>query len=318
MQEKIIEFLKKNKEYVSGEQISDSLNISRQALWKHIQGLKDSGYDIAAIPHLGYRLDSIPDRLYPSEVKYGLNTKFIGKNIYYFDSLLSTMDEALRLALKGEKEGALVVAETQTKGRGRMGRVWSSAKYKGIYMSLILTPQIMPNQASILTLLTAVSVCEAVRKSVGVEVNIKWPNDILIGNKKLAGILTELDAELDAVRFIIIGIGINVNNDSKASVPGGVSLSEETGEVLSRVELLQAILRSFEENYLLFKRSGPGGITEKWRRYNSTLGKRVKVSCHHKQIEGEASDIDSDGALLLRSDSGILHRVTSGDVVHCR
>lgn len=318
MQEKIIDFLKNNKEYVSGEEISDSLNISRQALWKHIQVLKDSGYDIAAIPHLGYKLESIPDRLYPSEVKYGLNTKFIGKNIYYFDSLFSTMDEAIKLALKAEKEGALVLAETQTRGRGRMGRVWSSARYKGIYMSLILTPKILPNQAPILTLLSAVSVCEAVRLISGLEVNIKWPNDILIRNKKLAGILTELEAELDAVRFIIVGIGINVNNDSKSLVPGASSLSEEMGRSISRIELLREILRSFEENYLLFKRSGPDAITEKWRRYTCTLGKRVKVSCHNKQIEGEASDIDSDGALLLRADSGILHRVTSGDVVHCR
>ena len=318
MQEEIIEFLKKNKEYVSGEEISDSLNISRQALWKHIQVLKDSGYDIAAIPHLGYKLESIPDRLFPSEVKYGLNTKIIGNNIHYFDNLVSTMDEAMQLALKGGKEGTLVLAETQSRGRGRMGRTWNSAKHKGIYMSLILTPQILPNQASILTLLAAVSVCEAIKKAFGIEVNIKWPNDILIGHKKLAGILTELDAELDAVRFIIIGLGINVNNDSKTLVNGASSLSEEIGKPLNRVELLQAILRSLEENYLLFKRSGPDAVTGKWRHYNSTLGKRVRISCHNKHIEGEASDIDSDGALLLRADSGIVHKVTSGDVVHCR
>jgi BirA family biotin operon repressor/biotin-[acetyl-CoA-carboxylase] ligase len=318
MQEKIIEFLKKKQDYVSGEEISQRLKISRQALWKHIQELKEIGYDIVAVPHLGYQLVSSPDRLFPSEITRHLNTKFIGKKIYYFDSVASTMDIAVELGLKGSPEGALILAETQSKGRGRLGRIWSSPKYKGIYLSLILKPQIMPNQASILTLLAAVGICEAIKEIIGLDTQIKWPNDILIHNKKLAGILTELNAEMDEVRFIVIGIGLNVNNDAKSLITSATSLKEQSKENINRVELLQQMLRQIEVNYLLFREKGSAPIIEKWRDYNITLGRRVKVFAHKEHIEGEAVDIDIDGGLLIRRDSGVAEKVMSGDIVHCR
>lgn len=318
MNSKIIGFLKGKPEYVSGEQISAALNISRQALWKHIQSLKDIGYDIVAVPHLGYKLVSSPDRLFPFEVSSGLNTKFIAREIHYFDRVGSTMDLATELAMKGAASGTVVLAEAQDNGKGRMARRWFSPKYKGIYLSLILRPEILPNQSAILTLLCAVGICEAVKETIGLEGKIKWPNDIFLNNKKAGGILTELNAEMDAVRFVVVGIGLNVNNDKKSLVPGGTSLREEKKKVINRVGLLQNILYRIEDNYLSWQKQGAGFIAEKWRSHNITLGRRVKVGFHKDYIEGEAVDIDEDGQLLLRKDSGIIQRVSAGDVVHCK
>ena len=318
MHNKILDFLKRRQEYLSGEEISSHLKISRQALWKHIEALRNSGYEIIAVPHLGYRLVSVPDRLFPSEIGQGLKTRFMGRKIYYFDSIASTMDMALQLGIKGTPEGTLVLSETQNKGRGRMGRPWSSPKYKGIYMSLVLKPRLLPVQLPILTLLSAVSICEAVREMTGLEAKIKWPNDIMMHNKKLGGILTELNAETDAVRFVVIGIGLNVNSDRKTLVSGATSLKEERGEPTSRISLLQELLGRLEANYLSFQKNGPAVITDKWRQDNVTLGRRVRVAFYRHFLEGQAVDIDSDGALLLRRDSGITQKVTAGDVVHCR
>lgn len=317
MDAKIIEFLRRKHGYVSGEEIAEHLKISRQALWKHIQALKDSGYEIEAVPHLGYQLVSAPDRLFPSEVTAHLNTKFTGKKIYYFDDAPSTMDIAAELALKGAGEGTLVLSEAQTKGRGRQQRQWHSPKYKGIYLSLILKPKILPNLIPVLTLMSAVSVCEAIKEELDIEAQIKWPNDIFIGNKKLGGILTELNAETDAVRFVVIGIGINVNNDKKALIEGAVSLKEEKGCNIERVALLKSMLEKLENNYLLFQEEGAGPVIQKWRQLNITVGKRVKVTCQKLHLEGQALDIDSDGGLLVRKDSGIVQKVMAGDVVHC-
>ncbi len=318
MQEKIIDFLKSKQGYASGEEISQRLRISRQALWKHIQHLKDSGYGIEAVPHLGYQLCGLPDRLFPLEISSSLQTKIIGKKIYYFDLVHSTMDSAAELARKNCPEGTLVVAESQSKGRGRLGREWSSPKYKGIYISLILRPKILPSQAPVFTLLSAVSACEALKEACALSAQIKWPNDLMVNNKKIGGILTELNAETDEVHSLIIGIGINVNNDRKSLLNQATSVKEEKGQAASRIGLLQELLRKLEVNYLTLQEEGTQPIIEKWRLLNITLGRRIKISSHNRLIEGEASDIDADGALLLRKDSGLTQRITSGDVMHCR
>lgn len=318
MQYKILDFLKKKQDYVSGDWISHCLGISRQALWKHIQEFKEAGYDIVAVPHLGYKLISSPDRLFPFEIGHEINTKFIAKKIYYFDTAPSTMDIAFQLGLKNAAEGTLVLAESQTKGRGRLGRNWVSPKYKGIYLSLILRPRLQPNQASMLTLLSAVSVCEAIKAAVGLDAQIKWPNDLLVHHKKLGGILTELSAETDQVRFAVIGIGLNVNNDKKNLISAAVSLKEQKKENINRIELLQEILRRIEGNYVFLQEKGAGVIIEKWREYNITLGRRIKVHHYKESVEGQAIDIDSDGGLLLRKDSGVIEKIMAGDVVHCK
>lgn len=317
-QEKILEILRRKHDYFSGEEISDHLKISRQALWKHIQDLRDDGFDIVAVPHLGYRLLSSPDKLLPSEVTYNLNTEFIGKKIYYFDSVPSTMDAALQKGMEGAPEGTLILSEAQTKGKGRLGRSWDSPKYKGIYLSLILRPKVLPNDSPILTLLASISICEAVKEVTGIDARIKWPNDIVVGNKKLGGILTELNAETDQIHFMIIGTGLNVNNDKNSLFPGATSLKEQKKENINRISLLQEILRRVEINYINFQKCGCGPIVDQWRSCNITLGRRVKIVCQKRHLEGEAVDIDTDGGLLIRNDSGLTKKVMAGDVVHCR
>ncbi|MFH1269959.1 MAG: biotin--[acetyl-CoA-carboxylase] ligase [Candidatus Omnitrophota bacterium] len=318
MHEKILDFLKRKQEYVSGDQISHRLGITRQALWKHIHALKDYGYDIVAVPHLGYKLISCPDRLFVSEVARHLNTRFVGKKIYYFDAVSSTMDSALKLAMEGAPEGTIVLAESQTKGRGRLGRDWFSPAHKGIYLSLILRPDIAPNQTPLLTLMVAVGICEAIKEKTGLTCQIKWPNDILVHHKKLGGILTELSAEIDLSRFIVAGVGLNVNNDKKTLPASATSLKEQTKGSVSRVELLQEILRKIEENYLIFQKKGGRPIIDKWREWSMSLGRRIRVVFQKEHIEGQAVDIDADGGLLVRNDSGLIHKVMAGDVVHCR
>jgi BirA family transcriptional regulator, biotin operon repressor / biotin---[acetyl-CoA-carboxylase] ligase len=318
MKEKILDFLNKKHDYLSGDQISRHLGISRQGLWKHIQELKDQGYEIVAVPHLGYRLESCPDRLFDFEVGRGLHTKFIGKKIHYFDYLSSTMDLAMQLGMRGSSSGTLILAEAQVKGRGRMGREWFSPKYKGIYLSLILRPMISPAACPVLTLMSAVSICETAKEFLGLEAQIKWPNDVLIRNKKVSGILTEMNAETDKVNFVVIGIGLNVNNDKKSLLSQATSFKQEQGQEINRVALLQELLRRIESNYFLLQDHGAGEIINKWRSFALTLGTRVKVDYQGKHIEGQAVDLDSDGALLIRKDSGLMQKVSSGDVTACR
>lgn len=318
MEEKIISLLNNKQEYLSGEELSSSLKVSRQALWKHINFLRELGYDIAAVPHLGYRLISVPDRLYDFQVYQGLKTKSFGRKILYFDTLSSTMDMATQLALKGAGEGTVVLAEAQTKGRGRLGRIWHSPKYKGLYFSLILRPSISLDKASIITLLAGVSICEAIKELSELDLQIKWPNDILMHNKKLGGILTEIKAEVDEVNYIIIGVGLNINNDSKSLISGSTSLKENKASYPSRLKILQEVLYRLELNYQVLGKKGAKPIIDKWRQFAVTLGRRVKVYSHREHLEGEAFDIDSDGGLLIRNDSGITQKVIAGDVVHCR
>jgi BirA family biotin operon repressor/biotin-[acetyl-CoA-carboxylase] ligase len=318
MNEKILEYLRAGESYISGEELSHKLGISRAAIWKNIHALVDQGYEIIAVPHLGYKLLNVTPKLLPQEISHKLNTKFIGKQAVYFESLCSTMDKAMELALAGGEQGLIVVAETQTKGRGRLGRQWLSPKHKGIYFSLILRPKIIPQQASVLTILIAVSAIEAIQTVTGLSPTIKWPNDIMLNNKKIGGILVEMNAEMDMVKFIIVGMGINVNSSRASLSQNATSLKEETAQEVNRLLLLQEILRKIEANYLEFNKEGSSSVLEKWRKFTSTLHSRIKVTCQKEHIEGEAVDIDLDGGLLIRKDSGFIEKVMTGDVVSLR
>ena len=318
MNEKILALLRDATTYVSGEDISKKLGISRSAIWKHIQELRHQGYDIVAVPHLGYELASIPDKLLPSEISSGLNTKIIGREIHHYDSVSSSMDIAMDLAMKGCGEGVVVCVEGQYKGRGRLGRFWSSPKNRGIYLSIILRPDISPAESPKLTLLSAVGVCQAVRKITKLGCLIKWPNDLIVNNKKVGGILTEMNAEMDLVKFVVVGIGVNVNTPESLLPPKVTSLKEQLGDRISRIELTREILKSIENEYILFQKEGFKPIVRKWKKFSTTLGHRVKVQFHKEHLEGEALDIDTDGALLVRRDSGFVERVTAGDIVKVR
>ncbi|NTW05163.1 MAG: biotin--[acetyl-CoA-carboxylase] ligase, partial [Peptococcaceae bacterium] len=198
-------------EFLSGEKISKKIGISRTAVWKHITALRQEGYSIEAMPKIGYRLLDIPDRLYPEEIRDNLTTVSLGRNIYYFKTVQSTNQEARRLAQEGVPHGALIIAEEQTGGKGRFGRVWFSPKTLGIWASLVLRPEISPENAPPVTMLAAVAVAVAVENITGIALGIKWPNDLLYENKKACGILTEMNGEMDKVNFLILGLGINVN-----------------------------------------------------------------------------------------------------------
>jgi len=318
MQEQIINFLRKSGEYISGEEISRALNISRAGIWKYMQELRGEGYDIVAVPHLGYRLVSSPDKLLVREIAFGLGTQVLGKKIFAHEDISSTMDEAFALGMKGAEEGTLVCAEHQTKGRGRLGRSWVSPKGKGIYMSVILRPQLNPQEVPKLTLLTAVTVAEAIYKMAGLKIAIKWPNDLLVGSQKLGGILTELNAEVDRIKFVVVGIGLNVNTTASHLPAEGTSLRMETGKHFSRVEVLKEILRTLEKWYLRVGKEGFDEVLKKWREYAVTLGKRVRITDTNGFIEGEALGLADDGGLLIRKDSGIVVKKMSGDVMQVR
>lgn len=313
MDEKILALIRnKEYEYVSGEEISKVLSISRAAIWKHIDKLRHEGYDIAAMPHLGYKLISAPDRLIEPEVSWNLKTKVLGKKIYSYKKTDSTNTIAYKLAENGAPEGTVVFAETQAKGRGRFHRAWESPE-GGIYMSIILRPALEPMNTARITLAAAVAVAEAIREATNMPANIKWPNDILINGLKACGILTEMMAEQDSIVFIIVGIGINVNSDAKSLPKGSTSLKEESGSAVSRVTLAKTVLEMFEKNYLNSKK-GFDTIIEEWRNLSATLGKRVKLHTQGDIIEGQALDIDQNGGLILRLDSGFNKHILSGDV----
>jgi len=320
LDEKILNVLRNNTEtHVSGEELCKLANISRAAIWKHIEKFREEGYDIEASPHLGYKLISIPDRLIPGEVKWKLMTSVFGKTIISYKKVDSTNDVAYELAEKSLPEGSVVIAEEQAKGKGRHGRLWASPSKGGIYMSCILRPQMTPNEIPKITLLAAVAVAKAIRVFTGLNPVIKWPNDILINNKKVCGILTEMKAEQDTIDFVVIGIGINVNTNVRELPKGACSLKDELHhakrEELSRVELTKKVLEMLEEEYLRLNKEGFKPIIDEWKQMSSMLGSRVKVVMQNRTFEGVAHDIDPDGAFVVRSESGLLERISSGDIV---
>jgi BirA family transcriptional regulator, biotin operon repressor / biotin---[acetyl-CoA-carboxylase] ligase len=319
MEERIIEIFRKSKaDFISGEQISDSLNVSRTAVWKHIEKLRDMGYEFDAVPHLGYRLKHSPDRLYPFEIYPDLNTSIIGREILYYNELDSTNTTAYQLAQKNIKQGLVVIAERQSKGKGRLSRHWSSPKGRGIYLSVILRPEMTPFQAPVITLMAAVSVANAIRQATGVQAFIKWPNDIIIENKKAAGILTEMEAESDRIKFLVLGIGININTRHSEMPDTAISISQKTGGHVSRRALLIAVLENLEKNYKIINESGFSKIRLEWKNLSATLGKRVRANCMHRIAEGTAVDIDIDGALKIRLDNGFHEKIFAGDLVILR
>src|SRR3990172_3576194 len=247
--EKILKLLKENRgDYTSGTEIGKDLDLSRTAVWKHIEGLRKAGYNIEAVPSFGYKLVGSPDILTHTEIDAGLKTRYIGKNIHAFSLTDSTNTKAFELAMHGAPEGSLVVAESQRKGKGRLGRRWESPKEVNIYTSIILRPRISPSSASQITLLAAVAAARAIEKTTKILPDIKWPNDLLIRGKRVPEILMELDSEADMVNFIVLGIGIDVNMEPTSLPPDvanvATSLKNETGKRLERGPIIQEIGRA--------------------------------------------------------------------------
>jgi BirA family biotin operon repressor/biotin-[acetyl-CoA-carboxylase] ligase len=301
---------------LSGEALAGLLGLSRAAVWKRINRLKASGYAIEGSPRRGYRLLGLPDKLLPAEIMEGLKTRYLRGPIHHFDSLPSTNDLAKELGSKDAAEGSLVVAESQTKGRGRLGREWDSPPAAGLYVSLLLRPLLPPTEMPQITLTAAVAVVRALRRSAGLTPGIKWPNDLLVDGKKLGGILTEMETESDRIRHLVVGLGLNINNREFPPPLNltATSLVLATGSSISRREILQAWLEEFEALYDLFLNRDFEAILDEWRSYNVTLGQTVTVRQGPKEISGLALDVAGDGALLLRQETGEVIRVTSGEI----
>lgn len=315
----ILKFLRE-KEYVSGEVLAKKLSISRVAIWKQIQRLKDTGYKIISDQNLGYCLVSRPDLLLPQEIQRGLSTNYIGKEIYYFPELKSTNIIAKEKALHGAEEigeGTLIIAERQSAGKGRLGRKWFSPA-GGIWLSVILYPQLSPSYISRITLMTAVAAVKAIKICTQIKSQIKWPNDILINEKKVCGILTEMSAELDIINWVVVGIGINVNIDHREFPEdiqeNTISLKEVSGKEVLRVKLVQTFLQEFEKYYEILKRREFFSILKEWKLYSHTLGRKIRVDTGEKIITGEAVDINEEGALILKKEDGELVEIFSGTI----
>ena len=319
MDDEILRLLReRSAAFVSGEEISRRLKVSRTAVWKRVENLRASGYDIEASRRLGYRLVRAPDLLTPSEIKPLLKTKWMGKRIHHFQTIPSTNTEAYQLALRGAPEGEIVIAESQEKGRGRLGRHWVSPPFLNLYLSVILRPEIPPSQASLITLMAAVAVAEAIERFSGLHPVIKWPNDILVENRKVAGLLNEIHSETDRIHFVILGIGVNLNME-KELLPKEIrglatSLKMETGKSVSRKEFVPCLLGALEKWYTLFLREGGKPVLDAWREKARLKGKPVKVTSFGETLLGRAVDIDAEGRLILETEKGERKRIVAGDV----
>ena len=303
-------------DFVSGEAISGKLGLSRAAVWKHVEALRRQGYGIEAVPARGYRLASIPDRLGALEIGPLLNTHDLGQVLHCAEELPYTNDRARELAEEGALHGEVVVAESQTAGRGRRGRAWSSPPGKNLHLSAILRPDLPPQRAPELTLVASVAACEACRKA-GVEAGIKWPNDLLVRGRKVAGILTELSAELDQIHWVVVGIGVNLNAGPDDLPPElrdvATSIAVERGQPVPRALFAAALLAEMEHWLDRHAAEGFEPIREAWRERSVTLGREVRMDGEAGETTGIAEDIDASGALLVRTRAGIV-RVVSGDV----
>lgn len=315
MKEQILKILRTGSTYVSGQALCQELNVSRTAIWKNIKALREEGYVIEAVSNKGYLLKGIPDVITASEILSQLNTEKIGKHIYFYEQIASTNNQARLLAEQGAVHGSLVLAEQQSGGKGRCGRSWISPKGEGISMTLLLKPQILPVNASMLTLVAALAVSEAINEA-GLLSMIKWPNDIIIGNKKVCGILTEMSADMDRINYVVIGVGINVNTES---FPGelqeiATSMLKEGGIVYNRALLIKNVMEAFEKYYHIFiKTEDLSGLMDIYNRRLINLKRHVRAMEKTGEVIGIAEGINHKGELIIESD-GRKKTIVSGEV----
>ena len=302
MKSEILEALRETDGYVSGQDLCNKFGVSRTAVWKAIKQLKEAGYEIEAVPNKGYHIVSAPDLMNKVELERIRNTTWAGQEIYYYDVTDSTNIRAKELAEEGHPGGTLVVADRQEAGRGRRGRSWDSPPGTGIFMTLLLKPEMNPNHASMLTLVAAMAVARAISKCAGTEALIKWPNDIVIGGKKICGILTEMSAQFDFINHIVIGIGINVHNEhfpeEIAETAGSIFL--QTGKRIRRAELIEQILEQFEHYYAIFMETEDlSGLVKEYNSILVNMNKSVRVLDPKEPFEGKAMGITKKGELIV-------------------
>ena len=329
MFEGIVRMFKEKDGFISGEEMSRRLGITRAAFWKKIKALRERGYVIEGSTAKGYRLIKTPE-FSVEELKILVKGDF-GKEIIFHESIDSTNTLAMELAEKGVPHGTVVIADRQLKGKGRLGRTWFSPPKGNIYMSVIVRPEIEPKDATLLTIMSAISCARAVRNSTGIEVKIKWPNDLMVSERKLGGILTEMKSDQDRIVFAVIGIGINVNasldafpSDVRAAAASvieelrkGKGIKGDSPEI-SRTLIIAAILNELERWFKVLIKGGRIQLINEWKKLSSTLGRKVKVVSGKDTFSGIAEDIDDEGMLILRLPSGGLKKISAGDVIMLR
>lgn len=316
--EEILRLFRQSRGFVSGEELSRHLGTSRTAVWKQIRLLREQGYAIEAVPSRGYRLTSTPDLLLPAEIRAGLDTRTIGQEIIYLEDTDSTNLRAYLLGETGAAEGTVVIADRQSAGKGRLGRRWTSPPGVNLYTSVLLRPPISPRSAPQLTFLSAVAAARAIEETSGLEARLKWPNDILLGGKKVAGLLNELSAETDRVHFVVLGIGVNLNMQA-GHFPADLrypatSVAMETGARISRPAFARALFRHLDGLYHLYLEKGFLPVLLAWESLFDLAGQQVEVDMQERRLLGIATGLDEDGALLVRLPDGTLERVLAGDV----
>lgn len=305
---------------VSGEKLAKDLRVSHSTLLRWIEKLRGAGIEIRGELFSGFRLVRLPDVLLPQIIRPRLRTRIIGRSLFHFYDVDSTNSFASRLINHGRKipEGTVVIAEAQTAGRGRLGRSWHSQREAGIYFSMILFPKTPPSLAPLFTLSTAVAMHNAVERYTGLDIDIKWPNDLLIGQRKFCGILSEIQAEVDLVKTMIIGVGLNANHESLPDdiAQRATSLRMASGHIQSRIEILLEFFEEFETIYMDFERKGPRSIIEQWTRFSSFANGR-KIAMHDgvRKIAGITRGLNALGALRIEQKGGQIEEVYSGDVV---
>lgn len=316
MRDKIIKVILENGEqFVSGEELSKKLGVSRAAVWKHIKSLRGEGYNIESVNRKGYRLVEKPiDLLTGQNICHELHTEFIGKNIIHFDSIDSTNDYGKEIAGK-ELDGTVIISEEQTKGKGRLGRNWHSKSGEGIWMSIILKPNMIPYKAPFITLIAGASIVKSLNE-LGINTTIKWPNDVIINNKKICGILTELSAEIERINYIVLGIGINVKTiDFSPEISDIATSLQKEGYNLSRVDIVKNILEQFEKLYIEYvKNDNKKETIDICRKYSAVIGKQIYTIRGENKELVTCLDLDENGNLIVKKDDGNIVRIMSGEI----
>ena len=320
---KVLKFLQThNTEYLSGQDLSDVLRISRVAIWKHIKKIQDLGYTVESKQKLGYKLTENSDILFPWEVTSELKTKLIGQKVYYFDSIDSTQNQALKIANEPENNGAVIIAATQTGGKGRTGRKWISPK-GGIWFSIILHPKFDISITTLFPIASSLALSKAIENTFEITPELKWPNDLTIKSKKIAGILVDAAFESNKIESLVLGVGINFNVDIKAikktlkDTPNfyGVSSLSEQNKKVKPIQLVQNFFVELEKIYELLNKKQTKKIILEWTKRSSTLGKNVEINTTDGKIKGKATKTDEDGALII-SNKSKTYKVIAGDVIH--
>lgn len=317
MRTEILKMLKDREGYLSGQQLSEVLGVSRTAVWKAIQKLQEEGYKVEAVRNRGYRLLETADVINQAELESMLHTAWIGSRLVYFNETDSTNIRARKLAEEGAPHGTLVVADSQTAGKGRRGRSWVSPKGTGVWMSMVLRPVMPPMSAAMLTLVSALAVVRGVREVSGLEVFIKWPNDAVINGRKICGILTEMSTEEETIRYVVPGIGINVNTMDfpREMVSAATSLKQELGHEVRRSPVIAAVAEAFEIYYDIFlKTCDMSGLKEVYNERLANAGREVVVLDPRGEYEGTALGIDNEGSLLVQKKDKSVTAVISGEV----